>query len=563
MLLKRLPSHYLSLLLLVIGATIVPAQLKSPDFNRRRVFDVQHYKIVLALNPSAKTISAVTTISLKPLKDGLAKLSLDSVGLKYRGVTSHNGEPLPYTTGAGKINITLPRSYSRDEVITVRFDYEAKPTKGIYFVDELRNGSRVVQSAQAWTQGEPEEARHWFPSYDFPDDKATSEQTITAGPGETVISNGELKSATDNPNGTRTFHYFMGVPHSTYLMSFVVGKYVRTADALRDVPLSVYTYPERPTAARDIFAKTADMMRAYEQLTGVPYPYNKYDQTIVANFNFGGMENITATTLSDRDVYLAATPLGKDVVEDLISHELAHSWFGNMVTCRNWAELWLNEGFATFMEAAWRERAYGRENYIAKLRSDIGQYFFDDARGSRRHGLYNLLAKPDDSIFDSTTYKKGGAVVHMLRDTVGDEIFWKAINTYLSRHRFDNVTSSDLKSVFEEESGKDLTWFFEQWVYGTGYPKLRITSTYSRRTGALTVAVSQTQAPGRLTPAAFRLPLDIAVQTPSGVRMFSMPLLKRTEVASFALGEIPDSIEADPAFRIPVKSVEVSSVTIR
>ena len=217
------------------------------------------------------------------------------------------------------------------------------------------------------------------------------------------------------------------------------------------------------------------MMRIFEDLTKINYPFNKYDQTIVAQYDeFAAMENITATTLSDREVFFADFDFGKSGVEDIVAHELAHSWFGNLVTCRNWAELWLNEGFATFMEAAYREKMYGREQYIAKIRDDVEIHFAENKPKRLRHGLFNQLARPDDSIFDTTTYQKGGVVIHTLREEIGDKAFWKGVNIYLERHKFENVETSDLQKAMEEASKQKLNWFFSQWVYGGGNPQIEV-----------------------------------------------------------------------------------------
>lgn len=188
-------------------------------------------------------------------------------------------------------------------MISIRFKYSVKPSKGVYFVDADTEDGKVIRAAQIWTQGEPEEAHHWFPSYDFPDDKATSEQFITTEKGETAIGNGELIETIENADGTKTFHYKMPIPYSTYLTSFVVGTYTKVSDSHKNIPLGFYMYPGSEAIAQKAYGKTKDMMRVFEGLTGVDFPYNKYDQTIVANFNFGGMENMTATTMADTEIF--------------------------------------------------------------------------------------------------------------------------------------------------------------------------------------------------------------------------------------------------------------------
>jgi aminopeptidase N len=544
--------------LLFLFVSFSPAQAVKPNFNRVRTYDVQHYLIKTRFDRGAKRVFGETTVSLKPLKDGLGALELDAAGMTFDFVRLEPaGADLKYTVKNEKIAVTLDRAYGPAENISITFKYTAKPEKGVYFVEAERNGA-ATRAAQIWTQGEAEESHHWFPSYDFPDDKATSEQILTVEKDETAIANGELIETKANPDGTKTFHYKMPVPHAVYLTSFIVGTYVKVSDSYKNVPLGIYLYPGRESFAQKAFGSTKEMMRIFEELTGVDYPYNKYDQTIVAKFNLGGMENITATTFADEQIFFADFDFGRRPVEDLVSHELSHSWFGNLVTCRNWAELWLNESFATFMEAAYREKMYGREDYLAKIRSDVAEYFAAEVRIRKKHGLYNLLARPDDSIFDEINYQKGGAVVHTLRETVGDEVFWRAINVYLNRHKFGSVETVDLQKVFEETSKKDLDWFFAQWVYGTGYPKLEVKTNYNRRTRTLTLDVRQTQKIEDLTPAAFVLPIEVDIQTPAGTRREKINLRKRAEVFTFKMNDAPLKIDIDANEKIPLKTVKIT-----
>jgi aminopeptidase N len=561
---KRLIPSAFTILFTVLGVLpqFVHGQAPQRSFNRTREFDAQNYRIQAEFDRKRKEVKASTTVHVRPLRNGYATMVLDAEGLNVSRVTNDTGQPLRFVLRPGAISISLGRRYSAGSDVKVTIQYTARPRKGVYFVPEL-SGSGFTRSAQIWTQGEPEEARHWFPSYDFPDDKATTEQILTVDGDETVIANGRLVEERRNPDGTKTFHHRMDVPHSTYLVSFVIGKFVKEERLYRDIPLGFYTYPHRPDAGRSVFLKTESMMRVFEDLTGIPYPFNKYDQTVVANFSFGGMENITATTLSDRDVALADSPLGAPMVEDLVAHELAHSWFGNLVTCRNWAELWLNEGFATFMEAAYRERVYGRDDYLKKIRQDAADYLFDDARRVRKHGLFNLLAKPDDSIFDAVAYKKGSAVVHMLRETVGEDAFWKGIGLYLRRHSLGNTETPDLRKAFEETSGADLNWFFRQWVYGTGHPELRVAAVYSKAQRKVTVRVSQEHRTGGLTPASFRIPLEIAFTSSGGVTVHRALITRPIETFVFEQLDEPKSMELDPALRVPLKAVKGTSLLIR
>ncbi len=555
-----LNKNYFRSIFAIIAFTIcalsVFAQSPRPNFNRARNYDIQHYIIRVSFDRTGKNVFGDTTVLLKPLQNGFIQFELDAANIKFESVKLElENKDLAFKTANDKVYLTLDKSYSPNDTISVRFKYSAKPRKGVYFVEAQVEEGKVVRPAQIWTQGEPEEAHHWFPSYDFPDDKATSEQYITVPKGETAIGNGEPLESVENADGTKTFHYKMSVPHSTYLTSFVVGNYVKVSDSYKSVPLGFYIYPGSETVARTAFGKTKDMMRVFEELTQINYPYEKYDQTVVANFTFGGMENITATTMADTEIFLNAP----NDVEDLVSHELAHSWFGNMVTCKNWAELWLNEGFATYMEAAYREKMYGREDYLRKIREDAKQFMVDAAVNKNPHGLYNQLARPDDSIFDVTTYQKGGAVVHTLRETVGAENFWKAINIYLTRHKFQNVETPNLQRAMEEVSKMDLDWFFKQWVYGGGYPKISVEKNYNPQTKRLELVVKQTQEANKLTPEAFILPMEVEITTASGVKTEKLNIKKREESFSIKLDEEPTKIVFDKSEKIPLKSTKIQS----
>jgi len=517
--------------LIVLAAAILlvnlaaAAQTARPNFDRARTYDVQNYIIRVSFDRAAKKVFGDTTVQLTPLAAGFRTLELDAVGMKFDSVKLESvglalesqtdppiNEDLKYRTTSDKIIITLNRAYSPQEVISVRLKYSTVPEKGVYFVDELdEQGTKL--DAQIWSQGEAEENRYWFPSFDFPSDKATSEEFITAEKGLTIIGNGVRLDDIQNEDGTVTF------------------------------------------------GNTKKMIQNYEELTGIKFPYNKYDQTIVRNFQFGGMENITATTHADTEVFMANFGFGQATVEDLVSHELAHSWFGDLVTCKNWSELWLNESFADFMEAASREKLYGHDSYIRKLRSDADQAIADDAVSRHRHGLYNVLADPKDmGLFDITTYQKGGTVVHMLREQVGTQIFWKAIKAYLNKHKFDNVTTPDLQKAMEEASGQNLNWFFDQWVYGAGLPQLRVTQAYNAVTNRYTVTVSQTQKLDKITPAAFRLPMEIEFSVAGTKRTEKIDVTRRVQSFTFKANSRPTGLKLDPAEKIILKTVKIGPI---
>lgn len=556
---KNYFRSFLPLFFITLSAISGSAQNSKLNFNRTRTYDVQNYIIRVSFDREKKIIFGDTTVQLKPLTSNFNRVELDAAEMKFESVKLESeNKDLQYKQTGEKISITLDKSYAPTDLISLRFKYSVKPSKGVYFVDAQIEDGKTERSAQIWTQGEAEEAHFWIPSYDFPDDKATTEQFITVEKDEIAIGNGEQLETTENADGTKTFHFKMPVAHSIYLTSFVVGNYTKVRDSYKEIPLGFYIYPGTESLAQRKYGKTKEMMRVFEELTGVAFPYNKYDQTMVANFNFGGMENITATTMADTEIMMNPD----NIVEDLVSHELAHSWFGDLVTCRNWAELWLNEGFATYMEAAYREKVYGRADYLRKVREDALQFIVSDAVGDNKHGLYNLSARPDDSIFDTTTYQKGGAVVHTLRETVGTENFWKAINIYLNRHKFQNVETGDLKKAMEEVSGKNLEWFFKQWVYGSGYPKLNVKQVYNLKTKQLNLTVSQTQSAGKLTPEAFILPIDVEITTARGTNVDRIEIKKREETFSFSVSDKPMKVVLDKGEKIPLKTVKMQEMKI-
>ncbi|HMQ04522.1 MAG TPA: M1 family aminopeptidase [Pyrinomonadaceae bacterium] len=548
---------------LILSATSF-AQI--PNFTRASDYDVQHYILRVSFDRKAKRVFGDTTVRLKPVAESFRQVTLDSVGITYASVALESGDrSLNYRTQAGKIIIDLDREYSKDEVIGIRFKYSAAPKKGIYFVNERKaSGILPGHSAQIWTQGEPEEARYWFPSFDFPSDKATTEQFITAEKNETVIGNGVLVGKNENPDGTITHHFRMDVPFSTYLVSFVIGEFIKVSERYKDIPLGYYVYPGTEYIVPKAYGKTRDMFRIFEELTGVPYPFAKYDQTMVGSFQFGGMENITATTMADTEILAANSPIFASYTEDLVAHELAHSWFGNLVTCKNWAELWLNEGFATLMEAVSREKLYGREAYIAKVKSDAERFLAEDSVNPRRHGLFNRNAANVNSLFDraGTTYNKGGAVLHTLRQQVGDKAFWRGVNIYLNRHKFGSVEASDLRRAMEEASGSDLKWFFDQWVYGLGAPKVEVTQRYAAATKTLSLTFRQTQRQDRYTPTAFRMPLDVAIHAPGGIRIERVELSKRIETFSYKIAGRPTKLEVDNDENVPIKHLKIVPLNI-
>lgn len=538
------------------SATVPPArrQMSGTEHQRPpRTYDVQHYIIRTRFDVPSKTVYGDETVILKPLSSGFQSFELDATGMEFDSVKLEaDGRELRWTQPKDKLSITLERAYSSSEEIAVRIKYKTTPEKGIYFIPAVpaTRYRKYGRPAQIWSQGEPEENHYWFPCYDYPNDKATSEQFITTGSDEIAISNGELLETINNPDGTRTFHWKMDQPHSSYLISLIVGNYVKLTDKYKNIPVEYYTYPGTETKAQRAFGRTPQMMQFFSERFQYEFPYNKYAQTVVANFIFGGMENITATTQADTEILSGEGDDPSLSVDNLVSHELSHSWFGDLATCKDWANLWVNEGFATFFEAAYKEQAVGRDAYLEELRGDASSYFPEDNLQYRRPIISSRYQNPVD-LFDSTLYKKGGVVVHMLREVVGDEAFWKALNAYLNEYKYQNTDARDLQHVFERVSGQSLEWFFDQWLYKAGYPELRVRQSYNPQSHQLSLDVEQTQTPDAITPAVFRLPgVEVEIGTTRGRQTKRIDITKRAERFTFKVDGRPRMVVFDKGERV-------------
>ena len=554
-------------------------QLEGPERTPAiRTFDAQHYLLRTRFERRTKTVWGDETVTLKPLKAKFNELDLDAAGLLIDDITLvESGEKLTWRQEKpDQLIIKLNSFYSPAETLNIRLRYHVvSPKHGLYFTPEATlnlSNTKLRRPPQIWTQGEPEDNRFWFAGHDFPNDFATTEQYITTtAPGETAIANGRLMETVKNPDGTSTFHWRMEQPHALYLVSLIVGEFVKLEDvavlpaaiygAERAVPLEYYTYAGAETASRTAYGRTPEMMRVFSRLTGFPFPFAKYAQTGVAFYDqFEGMENITATTLSDTAIlrpmlFRAANAdlanFERRNIDNLVSHELAHSWFGDTVTCQDWSHLWLNEGMATYMEAIWQESLDGSKGYLREMLSNQDQYFNEDSYRYRRPLIYRRY-KNSVELFDLTTYKKGAFVIHMLRRQVGDEPFWQAINRYLSQHAHQNVTTPDLQHAFELASGQKLDWFFQQWVYQAGFPELRVRYRYSPDKKELELTVQQTQKPDAATPAIFRLPgTQIEITLPGNkVITETININERAQVFTLPLEEAPLRVYFDADERI-------------
>jgi aminopeptidase N len=467
-----------------------------PRYAPDRVVDIQHIALELDVDPAKRTVSGTATLRAALIAPGTKTVELDAVELTIDKVTV-NGKQVAFRHDGRKLRIDVPAA----QELTIAVDYKGAPRRGLYFV--APDEGYPDKPVQAWTQGQDEDSRYWFPCFDAPSEKATSELIVTVPATMFALSNGVL--VTDKTKGgKRTLHYKLDVPHSCYLITLAVGEFSTIETKWRDVPVVYYVQKGKEKEAERTLARTPKMLELFSTKFGVPYPYPRYAQVFVADFIFGGMENTSATTLTDTVLLDERAAIDYDV-DALVSHELAHQWFGDLVTCRDWGEGWLNEGFATYAEYIWREAHEGRDAADLELEEWADAYFGEDSGRYRRTIATKLYDEPID-IFDHHLYEKGGRVLHMLRNVLGDDAFYKSLAHYLGKHRHGVVESRDLARAVEDATGKVVDWFFSQWVIdGAGHPDLEIHIGWDPESSIATVTVEQTQKVEGRTPL-FRLP---------------------------------------------------------
>ncbi|HJQ69932.1 MAG TPA: M1 family aminopeptidase [Blastocatellia bacterium] len=500
----------------------------EPNYAPSRAFDVEHTRLELELDQEEGRVRGRATITVRPFADGLSEVWFDAAEMSFSRVAIKRGrrwkEARSFKTYEEKVWIALDESPREGRPLTILLEYSCRPRAGLYFIrpDE----ANPDQPVQVWSQGEAADNHYWFPCFDHPNDKMTSEVILTVGADQVALSNGRLVSAKENKKArTRTYHYSHERPHSAYLVSIAVGTYAEIKDSYKGRPVRYYVYPDRVADAAALFRKTPDMMKHFSKIFDFEYPYPKYDQVIVSEFLFGAMENTTATTIADRA--LLDSQAARDVSnEDLVSHELAHQWWGDMVTCKDWAHLWLNEAFATYSESLYKERDAGWDETRFYLIQEYITYIQEDRGRYRRPIVSNRYTYPTE-MFDRHTYQKGELVVDMLRFVLGDHAFYKAIRHYLKKFQWQTTETDDLRRAIEEVTGQNLDWFFDQWLMKGGYPEFEVVQSYDAAAKLLRLSVRQTQKVDELTPV-FKTPVEIEVITRSGPRVVRV-MIERAE----------------------------------
>jgi len=482
----------------------------APD----RTVDIQHYALDLTVDLDAGTVEGAATLTVQPLRTGLAEIVLHQVGLDIQGATV-NGVEASVVTGPTTLGIAVAGlTVGEDATVVVR--YRAAPSSGLHF---RRPGLDSPDTyVEAWTQGEDTDNRHWIPVWDFPTDRFTYEGRFTVPDRYTALSNGVLESKAPAARpGWTTWHYALRDQDLVaYLVMFAAAEYQVFTDTWRGRPVGYYVSPDSTEAeGRLLLGKTPRMLEWMSTFLGVDYPYPAYNQVTVQRFIYTGMENTTATVL-DRRLLLPPGPHRPSKhTESIIAHELAHQWFGDQLTCRTWAHMWLNEGMTTWTADEWLRAEFGDDEWAAgtfgRHRGLVGA---DDRDPRPMVGtFYNRAGGRGAHV-----YTKGATVTHMLRVLLGDDAFFRGVTLYLTRHQHGLVETEDLRRALEDASGLHLRWFFDQWVYLAGHPKVNVSHRVDPESGRLRVALAQTQSTDGLVPT-FHLPVDLEIATSTGTRI--------------------------------------------
>lgn len=519
-----------------------------------RKIDLIHTNLKVSFDLEKAHLLGQATLTFKPYFYPISTVDFDAKGFDIHEValdTERGLKELKYTYEENILKIELDRTYTKGESIDVFIDYTAKPNdldvkgssaisdaRGLYFINP--DGKEKDKPTQIWTQGETESSSCWFPTVDSPNERMTQEIYITVDKKYITLSNGTLQYSTENEDNTRTDYWKQELPHTPYLAMMAIGEYAIVKDQWREIEVNYYVEPEYEKHAKMIFGNTPEMLQFYSDKLGVDYPWEKYAQIVVRDYVSGAMENTTAVIhgeflqRDDRE-YL------DDTNEDVIAHEAFHHWFGNLVTCESWANLPLNESFATYGEYLWNEYKYGRQEADHYLRKDLDQYLWSATK--KKVDLIRFDYDDKEDMFDGHSYAKGGRVLHMLRKYVGDDAFFESLRIYLEENKFKSVEIHHLRLAFEKVTGEDMNWFFNQWFLSSGHPYLFITYDYtdSIKTQTLTI----TQAQDLNTTPLYSLPVEVDIYVDGKVRREKITIDSLRQTFVFDVSEKPDLVNFD------------------
>jgi aminopeptidase N len=528
----------------LFDATAAPRQY-APD----RLVDVLHLALDVTPDFEQSAVSGTATITFKPIAQPLEQLRLDAVDLTVASVTCTERVASHQVTDEA-IVVTFAKPVPVDQQARVTIRYSATPRKGLYFRTPATG--YPADEAHVWTQGETEEARHWYPCYDYPNEKFTTEVTCRVPAGIKVLSNGrKVSGEKDTKTGLTAVTWRQDKPHVNYLLALVAGHYGEIGERHGDLPLKFYVLPSDLPEATNTFQHTRPCMEFLEKEIGVKFPWAQYGQVIIRDFHWGGMENTTLTTLTDRTLHRTDTENLRSS-QGLVAHELAHQWFGDLVTCRDWSQTWLNEGFATYYAALYEEQTHGPDHFR------LGQWDAARSLTGRTNAPRAITSREytePDEIFRAhgyLAYGKGAWILHMLRSQLGPELFRRCIQTYVERHQYGTVTTADLQGVIEELSGRSFDRFFDQWVHHAGNPILDVAYSWDDKAKLAKVSIKQTQ-PTSDHVMLFRFPLELRFKSKAGTVSHRVEVKDREEDFFVPLKQAPEIVRVDPEVTVLAK----------
>ncbi len=476
--------------------------------------DLVHTKLKVSFDIPNEKLFGETWITLQPHFYPTDSLTLDAKGMEIAKVMLNGEKDLKYTYKDSKLKINLDKIYKKGESYMVYIKYTAIPStvtqkgsaaindaKGLYFINP--RGEDDDKPTQIWTQGETESSSCWFPTIDTPNQKTTEEIYITVPDKYVTLSNGSLKTQTKNSDGTRTDYWKLDQKHSPYLFFMGIGDFAIVKDQWKNIPVNYYVEKEYEPYAKQIFGDTPAMIEFYSNLLKYPYPWEKYSQMVGRDYVSGAMENTTATLHMERAQQKPGQLIDENSWESVIAHELFHHWFGDLTTMESWSNLTVNESFANYAEYLWFEHKYGKDKAEDHRNGERESYLRGGENFSK--DLVRFHYKEREDMFDAVSYQKGGLILHMLQNYLGDDAFFAGLNLFLKTNEYKPVEAQQLRLALEEVSGKDLNWFFNQWYYGSGHPKLKLNYTYNETKKTVTVSIVQTQ------DSKFQFPLDIDI----------------------------------------------------
>ncbi len=480
----------------------------QPHYPPDRPADVSHVALDLEIDIEQQRVSGTVTTSFRALFDDLRSVHLNASELEIERVTLVGGPALGATQHGKTLTIALDRAYQHGEQFDIAITYAARPRIGLEFVQP--GPDDPTRPVQVWTQGQPETNHFWFPCHDSPNDRATTALSVTVPGQYFALSNGRLDHTDeDSERGTKTYHWVQDIPFPAYLVTLVVGEFAAVEDHWNGIPVTYYVRHGREEDARRMMGKTPDMLDFFSRQFGIRYPYEKYAQVVCELFT-GAMENTSATTHSFSLLVDERAALDASGPKLVVAHELVHQWFGDLLTCRDWSHIWLNESFATYFEAVYAQHDDGEDDFRYELRNNLKGYL---SESYRRPIVYNVYASDGWEMFDRHVYEKGSLVMHMLRFVLGEAAFWRALQYYAQKNRGREVVTADWERAIEESSGRSMARFFEQWVYRAGHPEFEISYSWDGEHHLASVSVKQTQQIDEHHPC-FVTPVDIAFTLP-------------------------------------------------